>query len=261
MTDRQAVSGWLERYEAAWRAPGTTALAGLFTPDATYRQGPYEDPVTGLTAIGRMWETERDGPDEMFALRTEIVAVDGEQAVVRAEVSYGQPVRQEYRDLWVLRLQPDGRCSVFEEWPHWPQQPYAAAGPGAAPAGRAFPVVYAADVPAAAAFWQLLGFEQFYVLPADGEPGYAALRRGGSEVAVVARDWPRDQYGVAAGDGPRFDMFVYVGDVDAELGRLRAAGVPVLKEPADLPWGERLATVADPDGNPVVIAHQLADAG
>jgi len=259
MTDRQAVSGWLERYEAAWRAPGAD-LAGLFTPEATYRQGPYQDPVTGLAAIGRMWEAERDGPDEVFALRTEIVAVDGEKAVVRAEVSYGVPVRQEYRDLWVLQLQPDGRCSVFEEWPHWPQQSYAA-DPAALQAGRSFPVVYAADVRAAAAFWQLLGFEQFYALPAAGEPGYAALRRDGCEVAVVARDWPRQEYGPAPGDGPRFEMFVYVGDVDAEVERLRAAGVAVLTEPADQPWGERLAAVADPDGNPVAIAHRISGAG
>jgi hypothetical protein len=45
-------------------------------------------------------------------------------AVVRAEVGYGDPVRQEYRDLWVLRLGNDGRCSWFEEWPFWPERPY-----------------------------------------------------------------------------------------------------------------------------------------
>jgi hypothetical protein len=42
--------------------------------------------------------------------------------VVRIEVRYGRPVRQEYRDLWVLRLDDDGRCSWFEEWPFWPEQ-------------------------------------------------------------------------------------------------------------------------------------------
>lgn len=128
MTDRAMVSRWLAAYEAAWRAPGTQALAGIFTDDATYLHSPYEEPVTGLVAIGRRWEQERDGPDEVFTLATEILAVDDPGAVVRAEVRYGDPVRQEYRDLWVIRMRDDGRCNWFEEWPFWPGRPYSPAG-------------------------------------------------------------------------------------------------------------------------------------
>ena len=32
------------------------------------------------------------------------------------------------RDLWVLRLGDDGRCSWFEEWPFWPEQSPVALG-------------------------------------------------------------------------------------------------------------------------------------
>jgi len=124
MTDRAMVSQWLAGYEAAWRAPGTEGLAGIFTDDARYLQSPYAEPVVGLGAIGRMWEQERDGPGETFTLACEIVAVDGDTAVVRVEVRYGDPVRQEYRDLWVMRLGNDGRCGWFEEWPYWPERPY-----------------------------------------------------------------------------------------------------------------------------------------
>ena len=124
------VSRWLAGYEAAWRAPGTGQLAEIFTEDASYRLSPYEEPVVGLAAIGSMWEAERDGPDEVFTLAADIVAVDGPMAVVRAEVSYGDPVRREYRDLWVIRLGDDGRCSWFEEWPYWPERPsHMPAGP------------------------------------------------------------------------------------------------------------------------------------
>jgi len=125
MTDRSAVSRWLAGYEAAWRAPGTEGLAGLFASDATYLQSPYEQPVTGLDAISRMWEDEREGPDEVFTLAADILAVDGPTAVVRAEVRYGDPSRQEYRDLWLIRLADDGRCTWFEEWPYWPERPRA----------------------------------------------------------------------------------------------------------------------------------------
>jgi ketosteroid isomerase-like protein len=128
MTDRTMVTRWLAGYEAAWRAPGTDQLAEIFTEDASYRQSPYTEPVVGLEAIRRMWDAEREGPDEVFTLATDIVAVDGPTAVVRAEVRYGDPVGQEYRDLWVMRLGEDGRCGWFEEWPFWPGQPHAALG-------------------------------------------------------------------------------------------------------------------------------------
>ncbi len=46
-----------------------------------------------------MWERERDGPDEPFTISSEIVALDGDTAVVRVEVHYGGPAPREYRDL------------------------------------------------------------------------------------------------------------------------------------------------------------------
>lgn len=127
VTDRATVAGWIEAYERAWRSPDTEQLADLFTEDASYLQSPYLAPVVGLGAIGRMWEQERDGPDEVFTLETDIVAVDGSAAVVRAEVHYGGPPRQEFRDLWILHLQAGGLCSRFEEWAFWPE------GPGSGP--------------------------------------------------------------------------------------------------------------------------------
>jgi ketosteroid isomerase-like protein len=129
--DREHVARWIAAYEAAWRAPGADALTGIFTPDSTYLQGPYEEPVVGLPAIARMWDREREGPDEVFQLASDIIAVDGDTAVVRVDVSYGDPVTQEYRDLWLVRFAADGRCAAFEEWPFWPGEPFGAnPGPG-----------------------------------------------------------------------------------------------------------------------------------
>ena len=73
--DRAMVTRWLSGYEAAWRAPGTDGLAGLFTSDATYLQSPYEQPVTGLDAIKRMWEEERESPDEVFTLASQRLTI------------------------------------------------------------------------------------------------------------------------------------------------------------------------------------------
>lgn len=128
MTDRDAVHEWVEGYERAWRATGTEGLATIFTAGASYLHSPYEQPVVGLDAISRMWEEDRD-LNENFSLSTEIVAIEADTAVVRAEVRYGQPVRQEYRDLWILQFDDDGRCSRFEEWAYWPGRSYAAGQP------------------------------------------------------------------------------------------------------------------------------------
>lgn len=117
--DRDALRDWVDAYERAWRAPGTDGLGALFADDATYSTAPFESPFRGLAAIGEMWEAERS-PGERFAMDAEIVAVEGDTGVVRVEVRYEQPRRQAYRDLWIVRLAPGGRCRAFEEWPFWP---------------------------------------------------------------------------------------------------------------------------------------------
>ena len=122
---REDVERWIAGYETAWRAPGTDTLQSLFAEGARYRHSPYAEPVIGLHAISEMWEAERDGPDEVFTIETEIVTVDGDTAVVRALVLYGDPLRQEYRDLWVVEFDDSGRCTSFEEWPFWPDKPWS----------------------------------------------------------------------------------------------------------------------------------------
>jgi hypothetical protein len=121
--DREHVASWIAAYERAWRTPGTDMLATLFTADASYLQGPYLQPLIGLRAIAGMWENERDGPDEVFEVTNELLAVEGDTAVARMEVRYGDPVDREYRDLWIVRFAEDGRCRSFEEWPFSPAQP------------------------------------------------------------------------------------------------------------------------------------------
>src|SRR3954451_3609616 len=139
MTRSQLVD-WLDRYERAWRTPGTDVLAELFTEDATYSTAPYEDPHRGLEAIAEMWEAERFGPDEEFEMTSEVVAVEGDTGVARLTVLYEEAKqkerrlhrqRKEYRDLWIVQLDETGLCSHFEEWPFWPQDQEGAPAAGA----------------------------------------------------------------------------------------------------------------------------------
>jgi hypothetical protein len=55
-------------------------------PKVRRLNSPCEQAVTGLDAIKQMWDAEREGPDEVFSLSTDILAVDEPVAVVRAEV-------------------------------------------------------------------------------------------------------------------------------------------------------------------------------
>jgi ketosteroid isomerase-like protein len=119
--EHRDVEAWVDAYEQVWRSPGTERLAELFAEDASYLVSPWEEPLLGLAAIGELWETERDGPGEEFTMTSDVVAVDGDVAVVRAEVDYAASGGR-WRDLWLLRFAGDGRCAAFEEWPFAPGQ-------------------------------------------------------------------------------------------------------------------------------------------
>jgi hypothetical protein len=118
--ERARLSTWVDAYERAWRTPGTDWLEYLFAPGATYSPGPFEPTARGLEQIGELWEREREGPDEVFTMEWEPVAVEDGTAVLRVEVRYGEPVTRHYRDLWIVQLDEHGRCTAFEEWPFWP---------------------------------------------------------------------------------------------------------------------------------------------
>jgi lactoylglutathione lyase len=115
-----------------------------------------------------------------------------------------------------------------------------------------FPILSTGDLPRALGFYRdLLGFQVAYQFPPDGEPGYVGLDLGRSHLGIGADPAGQD------GPGPkdrRFTLWVYAEDCDAAVQHLRSHGVPVLAEPADQPWGERMAEVADPDGNRVIVA-------
>lgn len=119
---------------------------------------------------------------------------------------------------------------------------------------RAFPVIYAHEVQPMVDFYEELGFSISFRLPEEGEAGYVTMGRDEAELAIVDAEWPARQTSLEMGIDPRFEMFVYVDDLEGTVEALRARGAPVIQEPADQPWGERTAYVTDPEGNPVSLA-------
>ena len=98
------------------------------------------------------------------------------------------------------------------------------------------------------------GMARAVAFPPEGEAVFVCMSRDGVELGVVHESSPQQLISQSMGDGPRFELFVYVDDVEAEVEVFRAAGHSVLQEPATMPWGERQAYLADPEGNPVALA-------
>ncbi|WP_245743239.1 VOC family protein [Geodermatophilus poikilotrophus] len=81
--------------------------------------------------------------------------------------------------------------------------------------------------------------------PDGGPTFYLGLRIGDSELGIVADD---SVEGAPAG---RVLLSVEVPDVDAALSRVASLGGQAPAPANDMPWGQRVAHVKDPDGNAV----------
>lgn len=111
---------WMQMYEKAWRAEDIDLLSSVFTEDVSYKVSPFKEPMAGLEKLKKFWQEKRDGPDEAFEMTHELVALEGDRAVVRVDVHY--KAGDHWKDLWILNFATDGRCSSFEEWPFKPNQ-------------------------------------------------------------------------------------------------------------------------------------------
>ncbi|GHH33924.1 VOC family protein [Lentzea cavernae] len=96
----------------------------------------------------------------------------------------------------------------------------------------------------------VFGAVEVHRYPEDGPVFYKTLRIGDAELGLVAED--------ADVSAPaRITLSIDVEDVDALLPLVEATGGRVLGPANDMPWGQRVAHVLDPDGNPVNITQQL----
>ena len=120
------------------------------------------------------------------------------------------------------------------------------------PAPSVSPYLFYADVERAARFMQdAFGFSLVFTSPdPNGGLAHAQLAHGSGLIMV----------GHAGGGGlglvksaatlPALHaaVYVYVDDVDAHCARAREAGMKVMIEPSDQPWGDRMYCGTDPEG-------------
>ncbi|MCF3175692.1 VOC family protein [Streptomyces sioyaensis] len=125
------------------------------------------------------------------------------------------------------------------------------ATPSPAPAAVQ-PVIVTPDLDRLRDFYRALaGAEEFTRVPEEGPAFFVGLRIRGSELGLVA------DRSVATGTPTRILLSIAVEDVDALLDRVESLGGTVRGPADDMPWGQRVAHIQDPDGNAVNLTQQI----
>ena len=106
-----------------------------------------------------------------------------------------------------------------------------------------FPILSTRDLERLVSFYEsAFDAERTYGYPGpDGNDVFVSLRVGGATVAIAADEVP-----TAAAD--RIALWFYVDDADSAYEQALRAGGQAVRGPADMPWGERVASIKDPDG-------------
>jgi uncharacterized glyoxalase superfamily protein PhnB len=107
-----------------------------------------------------------------------------------------------------------------------------------------------ADMPAAVAFYRLVGLpfasDSNEHEECEFAPGVRLMLDSESMIKSLIPDWTRST------GSPQVSFAFEVdspAEVDDKFAALTKAGHRVVKEPYDAVWGQRYATVLDPDGN------------
>ena len=114
------------------------------------------------------------------------------------------------------------------------------------------PIIVTADLDRLLAFYTgLLGAQQNFRYPEDGPVFSVGLALGDSELDIATNE------SVQPGSPGRVLLSIEVPDVDALLDRVAALGGHVRGPSNDMPWGQRVAHITDPDGNVVNLTQTL----
>jgi predicted enzyme related to lactoylglutathione lyase len=119
------------------------------------------------------------------------------------------------------------------------------------------PVIVTPSLPLLLAFYKaLFGAVEISRVPEDGPAFYFGLQIGNAELGMVA-DGDAD---IAAPQRILLNINVAdlgVGTVESLLAHVGTLGGRVLGPPNDMPWGQRVAHIQDPDGNTVNLAEPI----
>jgi ketosteroid isomerase-like protein len=115
----ERLDDWMESYVEAWASNDPAMIAALFTPDAVYDPQTADGERHGIDEIIEFWlgkEDQEDNWDEDNWDFEWLPLVENEElAVITGATTYIDPPMT-FRNLFVIRFAPDGRCRDFTEW-------------------------------------------------------------------------------------------------------------------------------------------------
>lgn len=121
-----------------------------------------------------------------------------------------------------------------------------------------FPILTSADLPRLLPFYtDVLGGELVYQFPPEGAPAYVSVQFGKASVGLGHDPAAVQQASVRTPGQPPIALWLYTDDVDALVAAVGEAGGRITQEPADQPWGERVARIEDPDGNHLILGQRV----
>ena len=117
-----------------------------------------------------------------------------------------------------------------------------------------FPILNSRDLPRLVRFYEdALGATVEYRFASGDEDDYVSLTIGEASLGIG-----RDPGVPGRGSGDRIALWFYVDDVDTAYAAWTRLGGGVVQAPTDMPWGERVAQVRDPDGNLVNLGAEAS---
>ncbi|MCP3136432.1 VOC family protein [Pyxidicoccus xibeiensis] len=118
-----------------------------------------------------------------------------------------------------------------------------------------FPIINCRDILAAREFYRaVFGGTQNYQFPEEGTPAFLTLKVGTGTIGLGVGTEPA-MYGETPlpATGHAIDLCLYVDDLDAVVAAAGQHGGAVPVPPRDMPWGERVAYVRDPEGTLLLV--------
>jgi hypothetical protein len=118
MVDKQVVRNWIEGYIKAWESNDPGQIGALFSDQALYYTGPFDEPWQGRDGIVAGWLKRKDAPGT-YSFRYEVLSAGDDVGIVRGWTEYFDPKR-EYSNIWLIRFDDQNRSKEFTEW--WVQR-------------------------------------------------------------------------------------------------------------------------------------------
>ena len=125
----QDVQNWLDEYGRAWVDRDPDRVVTLFSDTATYRETPFDDPMTGRHEIREYWQNNAAEAQENVAFASQVWTVRNDTAIAGWQAGLtlkASGVRVELNGIFKLVFSSEQgafQCTLLEEWWHSKESP------------------------------------------------------------------------------------------------------------------------------------------